>query len=101
MSNLWVCIICGEFVTQDNWLRHLVENHKKEFMEQLEKVTVVCSKCKNVFEATPEPVITHDGKIKFIVPSRCSKCGVGFLVKYVSPKQIKIKKEEKSCRKQA
>ena len=89
---LWVCMICGEFVNQNEWLKHLIRFHKKEFMEQLEKVTVVCSKCKTVFEATPEPVITADGKIKFIVPSRCSKCGVGFLVKCVSPKQIKIKK---------
>lgn len=89
---LWVCMICGEFVKQDDWLKHLIELHKKEFMERLEKVTVVCSKCKSVFEATPEPVITRDDKVKFIVPARCPKCGVGFIVKYVPPSKIKIKR---------
>ena len=91
--HLWVCMICGEFVNQDNWLRHLVEFHKKELMEQLKEVTVVCSVCGRVFKAVPEPKILVDGRIKFVVPARCPKCriGRGFFVKYVPFNRIKIK----------
>lgn len=97
----YLCKICGELVSHNSFLKHLVTSHKKKLMKEVKPIPVFCEKCGEPFTVVPEPIISVDGEVKWIVPAWCKNCSgkaYGFLVKYVDSSWISFRKKRKKRR---